>query len=212
MGEKKRGSKGRAAPRRHGSIFSGHENDAGRPYLMPYLRSQDMPEKQMSLYLLSHAATTERADMHSFTLMDKIGKIHGLNLHATRSRDEARLCLTNMVPLAHDYVDPKTNRQTPITKCKKMRAASIWVINGIWDPQWRMRCLIKAMHWLQPKVVPEKGVDRDVTSFLSRLRHDHYFETTPDRHIRSQPLLVQGAVLAVVASGAIPGKVAQWTG
>jgi hypothetical protein len=40
-----------------------------------------MPEKQMSLYLLSYATTTERADMHSVTLMDKISKIHGLNLH-----------------------------------------------------------------------------------------------------------------------------------
>jgi hypothetical protein len=48
-------------------------------------------------------------------------------------------------------------------------------------------------------------------SLLSRLRHDHYFETTPDRHIRSQPILVRGAVLVVMASGARPGEVAQWT-
>jgi hypothetical protein len=59
-----------------------------------------------------------------------------------------------------------------------MRAAGVWMINGIWDPQWRMRCLIKAVHRLQPKVVPEKGVDRDVTSLLSRLRHDHFFGTS----------------------------------
>ena len=84
------------------------------------------------------------------------------------------------------------------------------MINGIWDPQWRMRCLIKAMHRLQPKVVAEKGVDRDVTSLLSKLRHDHYFDTTPDKHIKSQPVLVRGAVLAVMTSGARPGEVAQW--
>jgi hypothetical protein len=47
--------------------------------------------------------------MHSFTLMDKISKVHGLNLQATRSRDEAKLCLANMVALARDYIDPKTN-------------------------------------------------------------------------------------------------------
>jgi hypothetical protein len=74
-----------------------------------------------------------------------------------------------------------------------------------------MCCLIKAMHRLQPKVVSEKGVDRDVTSLLDRLRHDHYFETTPDRCIKSQPVLVRGAVLAVMASGARPGEVAQWS-
>jgi hypothetical protein len=91
-----------------------------------------------------------------------------------------------------------------------MRAAATWMINGVWDPQWRMRCLIKAMHRLHPKVVPEKGVDRDVTSLLSKLRHDHYFETTPDGHIKSQPVLVRGAVLAVMASGARPGEVADW--
>jgi integrase len=50
-----------------------------------------------------------------------------------------------------------------------------------------------------------------VTSLLNRLRHDHYFETTPDRHIKSQPILVRAAVLAVMASGARPSEVAQWT-
>jgi hypothetical protein len=85
------------------------------------------------------------------------------------------------------------------------------MINGVWDSLWRMRCLIKAMHRLQPKVVPEKGVDRDVTALLSRLRHDHFFETTPDKHIKSQLVLVRGAVLAVMASGARPGEVAQWS-
>jgi hypothetical protein len=63
---------------------------------------------------------------------------------------------------------------------------------------------------MQPKVVPEKGVDRDVTSLLSRLRNDHFFETTPDKYIKSQPVVVRGAVLAVMASGARPDEVAQW--
>jgi hypothetical protein len=94
-----------------------------------------MPEKQMSLCLPSHATTTEGADMPGFTLMDKISKIHGLNLQATRLRDEHKLCLANIIALARDYVDPKTKRQTPITQCEKMRAAGIWMINGIWDPQ-----------------------------------------------------------------------------
>jgi hypothetical protein len=142
--------------------------------------------------------------------MSKISSIHGLNLQATKSLDEAKLCLANMVALARNYVDPRTNRQTPITQCEKMRAAGVWMTNGVWDAQWRMRCMIKAMHRLQPKVVPEKGVDRDVTSLLSRLRHDHYFETTPDKYIKSQPVLVRGAVLAMMASGARPGEVVQW--
>jgi hypothetical protein len=149
--------------------------------------------------------------MHSFTLMNKISEIHGLNLQATKSRHEAKLCLASMIALARDYIDPKTNRRTQITQCEKMRAAGIWMINGIWDPQWRMRCLIKAMHRLQPKVVSEKEVGQDVTSLLSRLGHDHYFETTPDRHIRSQLILVRGAVLAVTVLDARPGEVAQWT-
>jgi hypothetical protein len=85
------------------------------------------------------------------------------------------------------------------------------MINAIWDPQWRMRCLIKAMHRLQPKVVPEKGVDRDVMSLLSKLRHNHFFETTPDVHIKSQPALGRGAVLALMASDERLGEVAQWT-
>jgi hypothetical protein len=169
-----------------------------------------MPDKHVSLYLLSHAKTTKRADKQSFTLMSKISNTHGLNLQTTKSRDEAKLCLASMVALARDYVDPRTNRQTPITQCEKMRAAGVWLINGVWDPQWRMRCLIKAMHRLQPKVVPEKGVDRDVTSLLGRLRHDHFFETTLDKYIKSQPVLVRGAVLAVMALGARPGEVAQW--
>jgi hypothetical protein len=66
-----------------------------------------MPDKQVSLYLLSDAKTTERADRHSFTLMNKINNIHGLNLQATISRDEAKLCLDNMAALARDYVDPR---------------------------------------------------------------------------------------------------------
>jgi hypothetical protein len=86
----------------------------------------------------------------------------------------------------------------------------VWMINSIWDPQWRVLCLIRAMHRLQPKVVPEKGVNRDVTSLLSRLRHDHFFETTPDKYMKSQPVLVRGAVLAVMASGARPGEATQW--
>jgi predicted ATP-grasp superfamily ATP-dependent carboligase len=93
-----------------------------------------MPEKQMSLYLLLHTTTTERADMHSFTLIDKISKIHGLNLQTTKLWDEARLCLANMVALARDYIDPKTERQASITQCEKLRAAGIWMMNGIWDP------------------------------------------------------------------------------
>jgi hypothetical protein len=109
--------------------------------------------------------------------MKKINNIHGVNLQAARSRDEATLCLANMVALARDYVDPKTKRQTPITQCEKMRVAGIWMINGIWDPQWRMRCLIKAMHRLQPEVVPGKMVDRDVMSLLSKLRHDLFHGT-----------------------------------
>ena len=169
-----------------------------------------MPDKQITLYLLSHAKTAERADRHSFSLINKISIIHNMNLQTTRSRDEANLCLANMVALARDYVDPTTNRQTPITQCEKMRAAGTWLINGVWDPQWRMRCMIKARHRLQPKVVAEKGVDRDVTSLLSKLRHDHFFVTTPDEHIKSQTTLVRGAVLAVMASGARPGEVADW--
>jgi hypothetical protein len=180
-------------------VFSGCENDGGQQYLISYLESQGIPDKQVALYLLSHANTTERADRHCFTLTSKISNIHGVNLQTTKSRDEANLCLTNMVALARDYVEPTTNRQTPITQREKMRAAGTWMINGIWDPQWRMRCLIKAMHQLQPKVVAEKGVDRDVTSLLSKLRHDHFFETIPDEHIKSQTTLVRGAVLAVMA-------------
>jgi hypothetical protein len=104
-----------------------------------------MPDKQVSLYLLWHAKTTERADRHSFTLMSKISSIHGLNLQATKSLDEAKLCLANIVALARDYVDPRTNRQTPITQCEEKRAAGVRMINGVWDAQWRMRCMIKAM-------------------------------------------------------------------
>jgi hypothetical protein len=121
----------RATPRRHRGVFSVYENEEGQRYLISYLVSQGMPGKQVSLYLLSHAKTTERADRHSFTLMNKISSIHGLNLQATKSRDEAKLCLANMVALTRDYVDPRTNRQTPITQCEKMRAAGIWMINGI---------------------------------------------------------------------------------
>jgi hypothetical protein len=47
-GEKNGRSTSRATPRRHGSVSSGRENDAGQPYRMSYLRSQGMPEKQMS--------------------------------------------------------------------------------------------------------------------------------------------------------------------
>jgi hypothetical protein len=119
-GETNGRSTSRSATRRHGCVFGGHENDAGRPFVMSYPRSQGIPEKQISLYLLSHAKTTERADMHGFTLMDKISRIYGLNLQAAKSRDEAKLCLVNMVALARDYVDPKTNHQTPITQCEKM--------------------------------------------------------------------------------------------
>jgi hypothetical protein len=63
--------------------------------------------------------------------MGKISNIHGVNLQATKSQDEAKLCLVNMVALAREYVDPKTNRQTPITQCEKMQAAGVWMINGI---------------------------------------------------------------------------------
>jgi hypothetical protein len=100
----------RTTPRRHGGVFSEYENEEGQRYLISYLVSQGMPDKQVSLYLLSHAKTTERADRHSFTLMNKISNIHGLNLQATKSQDEAKLCLANMVALARDYVDSRTNR------------------------------------------------------------------------------------------------------
>jgi hypothetical protein len=138
----------RTTYRRHGGVFGGYENKEGQRYLISYLVSQGMPHKQVSLYMLSHAKNTHRADRHSFTLMSKISNIHRLKLQATKSQDEVKLRLANMIALARNYVDPKTSRQTPITQCEKMRAAGVWMLNGIWDPQWRMGCLIKAMHRL----------------------------------------------------------------
>jgi hypothetical protein len=90
-----------------------------------------MPANQISLFLLSHAKTTERADGHSFKLMSKMEEIHGLNMNATKSHDEAKRCLVNMIALVRDYTDPSSNRRTPITQCEKMRAAGTWMINGV---------------------------------------------------------------------------------
>jgi hypothetical protein len=114
-GEENGTGKSRTTPGHRRSVFSGCENDEGQQYLISYLVSQGMPDKQVALYLLSHAKTTERANRHSFTLMNKISNIHGVNRRTTRSRDETNLCLASMVALARDYVDPTTNPQTPIT-------------------------------------------------------------------------------------------------
>jgi hypothetical protein len=105
--------KSRTAFRRYGDLFSGCENDEGQRYVISYLVSQGMTDKQVSMYLLSHAKTTERADRHSFTLMSKISNTHGVSLQATKSRDEAYRCLADMVAWACDYVDPE-NEQTDV--------------------------------------------------------------------------------------------------
>jgi hypothetical protein len=160
-----------------------------------------MPEYEIPLYLNSHADTTFRGDRHSLTLIEKIGKANGLDLAGTTSLDGAMFCLTSIIAHARTYTDAKTNRRIPLSQLEKIRATGTWMINGIWDPKWRLRCILRAAHRETPTVEPVKEVNLDVTPLFRRLRRDFWIRTTPGRFVKRNTVCTRGVTLGMIATG-----------
>jgi hypothetical protein len=143
----------------------------------------------------SHRATTWRNDRHSFRLFFSNAQRLNLQLESATSKEEA------LSMLASVFAATTKNHGLPLSASDKMRSSMIWIINYVWDPVWRMRCIMRTAQEARPSVQAAPREDSDVTSFLGLLALPRWLASTPNRHIPTDLTSHRGMGLCMVFSG-----------
>jgi hypothetical protein len=152
----------------------------------------------------SHRPTTWRGDRHAFRLFAESSAKLQLSLVRATSKDNAFNILAAVFSsLTHTL-------SVPLSACTKMRGSLTWLINYAWDPQWRMRCSLRAAQRQRPVIEPAPSEDCDVTLLLGLLALPRWQATIPNSNV---PLITatsdRGVTLTVVFTGCRPIEAAR---